>query len=45
MEMLESSNLDCSGDHGDLNSLEISGLILDCKEVIRLFDFCRILLI
>ena len=44
MQTLEEHTLDCYGYLVDFNSLKISGLITNCREVISLFDFCKILL-
>ena len=41
--LIEWNTLDCYGYLGVLNSVEITGLIINWKEVTRLFDFDKIL--
>lgn len=44
MQKLEPHILGCYRELGDINSLEISGLIANWKEVTRLIDFCKVFL-
>ena len=44
MQKLEEHTLDCYGQLVHFNILEISGTITNCRGVISLFDFCKMLL-
>ena len=44
MQKLEEHPLDCYGQLVRFNILEISGPVTNCRAVISLFDFCKMLL-